>query len=814
MKLVACGLFAWLLCWTAVAAVGAPAPKAAAGYAFSISPLSGSTVSGVVTVIGTEDTGGGLDSVLVRCELYNGATGFDTFVGTPVTANVPVGEARDVPISCSLTSAQLQTFQSTAGSYLYIAVEKSNGKVVARSPAIVGTAVSAGPLRFVNPRLVITSVTAAGQGRFNVSGHYSVTVQGTGTLPQTAQLGWYTTGNPVSGGGTPLQALTLTASPSGTNTRQLDADFANVALNTAGVAGLRGSAVLFVSVASAPAVVANISFPTTLTACTATASSSNVLINQAVTLTVTCPGSIGALAVEWRDADGTVVARNSPTQFTPTQARRYNLTAYVTDQLGGTAAPQANGASISANGINATSNSVIVDASSPGIGISSGNNQIGVPGTPLPQQLQVLVSFNGQPAPAGVQVAWTLDTGTGAFAPPTSATNPQGIASTTFTPTGSGPWRVRASAVGNAVAFFDVRTRDVVDAPVQETAQVQQQVALNAPRAQIANIQTRLDQLRLLRNASAAQGLRVSYNGNVLPLQMLAAAAEPTKTDAASSSGGDVFERNGFYVQGDVEIGRQGSVDRASGFHLRTRGVTVGLDHRFEGNHVLGAAVGYMRSDTDIRDDGGSQDANGWSFSGYGSYVVADNGYVNVIANAGRNRYHGTRNADGESFGSSTSGRQYGVAVSGGYDFNRENLTFGPYGRIEYVRAKIDAFSEDGGTGALSMGEQTVTGTFLAVGGQANWTISASWGVFQPNLRVEWQHQAAGNARSVSAQLIGDPQVFDVAIPGQDKNYGNAAVGLQFILPKAVQAYFNFEAPFGRSNYHGERYTLGVRIGF
>jgi uncharacterized protein YhjY with autotransporter beta-barrel domain len=53
-----------------------------------------------------------------------------------------------------------------------------------------------------------------------------------------------------------------------------------------------------------------------------------------------------------------------------------------------------------------------------------------------------------------------------------------------------------------------------------------------------------------------------------------------------------------------------------------------------------------------------------------------------------------------------------------------------------------------------------------------------------------------------------------VQIAGQDKSYGLAAVGAQFILPYSVQAYFNFETPFGKSDYSGQRYTLGVRVGF
>jgi outer membrane autotransporter protein len=152
--------------------------------------------------------------------------------------------------------------------------------------------------------------------------------------------------------------------------------------------------------------------------------------------------------------------------------------------------------------------------------------------------------------------------------------------------------------------------------------------------------------------------------------------------------------------------------------------------------------------------------------------------------------------------------------LSAGYDFDRGIVSGGPYGRVEYVHARIDAYTETG-TQALGIGEQTASATFLTLCGQANWAISASWGVFQPSARLEWQYQASGGGNIVSAQLIGQPgSNVSVQIAGQDKSYGLAAIGAQFILPHSVQAYFNFETPFGKSDYRGQRDTLGVRVGF
>jgi len=533
--------------------------------------------------------------------------------------------------------------------------------------------------------------------------------------------------------------------------------------------------------------------------CTVTADGANPLNLSAakqVTLSATC-SSGSPTSFTWSanaglpsTASSGQVQVNSTQTFTVTPAN---------------AAGPGNTASVTVN--------VVALTTSP---VPGSDNQVAAANNPLPGPLVLQVSTTtGLPVP-GISVTWALTQGTGTLSAPVSVTNAQGQASVTLT-LGPEPGQrtVRALAGNSPPVFFTVQSAEqTIITPTEQTATVQQVVALNTPRVQIANVRTRLDQLRLQRNPAVAQGLKVSFDGKPLPWQLLAQAVAPTKTDATPEPS-DPFERNGVYVQGDVEVGHQKSVGSASGFDLRTKGLTVGIDRRFEGNHVFGAALGLLRADTTVRDDGGTQDARGYSFSLYGSYSFAENGYLNLIGNVGRNDYDGNRNiSSGVSASSSTSGTQYGVALSAGYDFNSGIMSVGPYGRVEYVHAKIDPYTETG-TQALSVGEQTTSATFLTLGAQANWAISTSWGVLQPNARLEWQYQAAGNANAITAQLVGQPSSStSVQIAGQDKSYGLAAVGVQFILPYSIQAYFNFETPFGKSEYNGQRYTLGVRLGF
>ena len=347
--------------------------------------------------------------------------------------------------------------------------------------------------------------------------------------------------------------------------------------------------------------------------------------------------------------------------------------------------------------------------------------------------------------------------------------------------------------------------------------------AVTAPTIQISNIRQRLDQVRAEHTQAVAQALKVGIDGRTLPLfSALALASDsdhdgtPVTAGGASADRPDPFARWGVYANGQVDIGRQSAVDTQSAFKVTSNGVTLGTDYRFDGNHILGAALGLLWANTHVS-DGGSQNANGYSFSFYGSYVPVENAYIDAIINAGHNRYHSSRQQQGAGQAtSSTNGDQFGAAVNAGWNFNEGALTLNPYLRVEYIDAKVNGFTEDGTPGdALAIGEQRAKTTTLTLGGQVSYAASTSWGVLVPYGRLEWQYVTHSSTQAVTAQFAGltSPSTILPTL-GQDKSYGNFGVGTSAIFGNGFAAFFNYEQLFGKENFRDQKYTLGLRIDF
>ena len=495
---------------------------------------------------------------------------------------------------------------------------------------------------------------------------------------------------------------------------------------------------------------------------------------------------------------------------TPTTPGNFNLAYTVSDV---SQAPGACNVPVADTGVL----TIAAQAAGGVVGVS-GNNQVVPPSTPVPQPLVARVIDSLGNGIAGVAVTWTPGAGGGTVTNPTLVSNAQGLVQAGFT---TGPnaqnSTVTVSVVGAAGSFqFTVlNQQSVVDSPAQEVATPAVVTAVSTPTIQMNNIRQRLDQIRFQRSAAVIQALRVRLSGQALPIGAMGLAdGKPATGGAAAADTPDAFSRWGLFINGDVDIGKQSAVDTQSAFKVTSNGITVGTDYRFEGNNVLGAALGFLKADTDVA-NGGTQDAKGYSFSVYGSWVPAENAYVDGIVNVGRNTYDSQRpQLSGGTATSSTDGNQFGASLSAGWNFNQGGFTGNPYVRVEYVDAKVNGFTESGSPDdALIISEQRVKATTLSLGAQASYAISTSWGVLLPYGKVEFQYLAQSNAQNVTAQLVGITNPASI-IPklGQDKTFGNFAAGASAILPNGFSCFFNYEQLFGKENFKDQRYTIGLRI--
>ncbi|NRB41501.1 MAG: autotransporter outer membrane beta-barrel domain-containing protein [Pseudomonadales bacterium] len=262
--------------------------------------------------------------------------------------------------------------------------------------------------------------------------------------------------------------------------------------------------------------------------------------------------------------------------------------------------------------------------------------------------------------------------------------------------------------------------------------------------------------------------------------------------------------------------------------------LTVGIDYRFTNNFLAGMAMNYADSTTkfDLSAAEASQlDGQNISLSSYaslyfgswfvdGSLIYSASDYVQrreincaqTICNLGVGDIKDTYNSE-------FNGSQYGMSLSGGYDFNFNAFSFTPFAQYNLGKFKTDEYTETAAdptqtSGAqLHIGEQQRDVASINIGSYFRYVFSTTKGVFIPNARVSYNHNVQDNTNDVEGSFAANPDGvgFSLQSDEADSSYYVVAAGFNFQLKNGNAGFFEIESLEGYNNLTQMRYTAGWR---
>ncbi len=384
----------------------------------------------------------------------------------------------------------------------------------------------------------------------------------------------------------------------------------------------------------------------------------------------------------------------------------------------------------------------------------------------------------------------------------------------------------------------------------------QSDLTLEVPRVQLRNIAARLATLRgsATRQASeqiafdirgepfrladlgqinSASGSRLAHSYTAQVKAALVAAGAPAQLSGGAASADPPValdsapESNpwGIFVNGRVSIGDRPKLGREEGFDFTSQGITAGADRRVGEHFVLGAAAGYLLTDIDIDNSGGSLDATGYALSLYSSYF-RKRFYLEGAATYGWNDYRLERSIDlprpflGRSrftARGNPGSQQISFGFGAGYDFDLGAGRLSGLLRVSYIEAEIDGYSETGAKPfALIIGEQRLTSLLTEAGAEVSYPFSFNGGVLQPSLRASYLHEFADDGRLIRASLVADPagSEFQVSTDDPDRSFFNFAIGLTAVLPRGKSIFLLYDTDLARDDLNIYNLSTGVRIQF
>ena len=344
----------------------------------------------------------------------------------------------------------------------------------------------------------------------------------------------------------------------------------------------------------------------------------------------------------------------------------------------------------------------------------------------------------------------------------------------------------------------------------------------------------------IARLSSIRSGVRFSVAGLAIDDFDAYAALDPRLQGQAGSTGGAAGDsldgKWGFFITGNYGFGDRDGTPREDAFDYDRWGLTAGADYRVTDNLVLGGMVGYssINSDFDVTPTvaGGGVDADAWGLGVYGTYYV-DNFYVDGLVGWNQTDYDIDRRiylpvgADPGSSSAvvetdrtaqgSTDSSDWTASLGAGMDFNRDNLSYGPFARLTYSQADIDGYSESGAFGLnLTVGDQNWESLTSVLGARISAAFSQGWGVLVPQARLGWVHEFKNDSQIFSAFYTVDPQRIPLLAltDDPDRDYIELGIGVSAVMPGGLQAFLDYQTLLAQEYLTDNIFTLGVRAAF
>lgn len=134
---------------------------------------------------------------------------------------------------------------------------------------------------------------------------------------------------------------------------------------------------------------------------------------------------------------------------------------------------------------------------------------------------------------------------------------------------------------------------------------------------------------------------------------------------------------------------------------------------------------------------------------------------------------------------------------------------------IDWQRTSIDAYAETGGAGlAIAVPGRQITSRRGRLDATLARTVSASWGVWQPLLRLGWRHEYANGARPLGVRFVQDASATVVRFETDDPDsgWGEAGLGAVFVFTGGHSGFVEYRQRFGHDFLQERIFSIGWRI--
>jgi surface protein len=343
------------------------------------------------------------------------------------------------------------------------------------------------------------------------------------------------------------------------------------------------------------------------------------------------------------------------------------------------------------------------------------------------------------------------------------------------------------------------------DKDVIGTIDVQSQLAKNYIIQSTSTVSNRLSYLRQNRSNDNLSKNNIKFDfGNAILTSL-------TNELLAKNNKSIIPDNWSSWSEGSLSSSKIGDSLGSSSSETDAQALAFGFDTKLNDNDLLGFAVQYSKSDTDIGSSGSATDSENINLSVYRTRPLNEDNFIEGMFGVGLIESDLKRISGSNTLNGSRNGKQIFGSINYGKTLDKGDFNLTPVARLNLGYTELDAYSETG-TDALSYGKQTIESGLASVGLEFSDIVKFNDNKLKPFGSIEYGMDFS-NSSDAKMNYVSDTSTIYTYTQGANSNHLiTSVVGFEYITKDNLEIISSYKRIQGNESEQTD--ILNVSVNF
>ncbi|MDB2617721.1 autotransporter outer membrane beta-barrel domain-containing protein [Candidatus Pelagibacter bacterium] len=363
-----------------------------------------------------------------------------------------------------------------------------------------------------------------------------------------------------------------------------------------------------------------------------------------------------------------------------------------------------------------------------------------------------------------------------------------------------------SSASGNGSLSIEYTvTNPTTDKDVIGSIDTQSQLAKSFIIQSTSTVSNRLSYLRQNKDNQnlSKQNIKLDF-GNAILMSL-------TNELLAKNDKSIIPDNWSSWSDGSLSSSKIGDSTNSSSSETDAQALAFGFDTKLNDNDLLGFAIQYGKSDTDVGSSGSKTDSENINFSVYRTRPLDNDNFIEGMFGIGLIESDLSRISGSNTLTGSRNGTQIFGSINYGKTLDKGDFNLTPIARVDLGYTELDAYSESG-TDALSYAKQTIESGLASVGLQFSDIVKFNDNKLKPFGSIEYGMDFS-NSSDAKINYVSDTSTIYTYTQGANSNHLiTSVVGFEYITINNLNIITSYKRIQGNESEQTD--ILNVSVNF